>query len=186
MFLENIHYIKEEFFSKSFCEDIIKVGDQNRLKEAKITDGNSKNRKSNITWIKDDKLISKITPIINKANEYSKWNFLLREFEPLQYTIYNKDDHYDWHIDSHIKPYENGLIRKLSFTICLNEDYKGGEFELSKPHPQASKTINLKFKEVFKQGTIIIFPSFIWHKVYPIISGIRKVLVGWVVGKSFV
>ena len=62
------------------------------------------------------------------ANKESGWNYSLKEFEPLQYTIYKEGDFYDWHIDSHTKPYENGMIRKLSFTLCLNEDYEGGNF----------------------------------------------------------
>ena len=186
MFLNTSHFIKEQSFSSSFCNDIIKQSNDKSLEQAKITDGNTENRKSKVTWIDNQDLISQITPIINEANEKSNWNFLLREFEPLQDTTYNKDDHYDWHIDSHTKPYENGLIRKLSFTICLNDTYTGGDFELSLPHPISNKTKNFRFTKVFKPGTIIVFPSFIWHKVHPVLSGIRKVLVGWVVGKSFV
>jgi len=36
-----------------------------------------------------------------------------------------------------------------------------------------------------KKGTMIIFPSFVWHKVNPVLTGVRKTLVGWVVGKPF-
>jgi len=186
MFLSSVHYIKEEAFSKSFCEDIIKQGDAQKLELAKIQDGNQLNRKSHVTWINDNSLIEKITPVINEANEKSQWNFLLREFEPLQYTIYNIRDHYDWHIDTHFKKYNNNLIRKLSFTICLNDNYEGGFFEICLPHPNYSKHKNFRFKKVFKQGTIIVFPSHLWHKVYPVTLGTRKVLVGWVVGKPFV
>lgn len=185
MFLNNTYFIKEEAFNKSFCENIIKMGDDEKLEIAKIQDGNQNNRKSHITWIQDKNIESKITKVINEANT-KRWNFLLREFEPLQYTVYNKKDHYDWHIDTHTKAYKNGLVRKLSFTLCLNDSYKGGNFELCLPHPYSNKNRYLKFKKVFKQGTIIIFPSHIWHKVHPVITGIRKVLVGWVVGKSFV
>jgi len=185
MFLESIHYIKEAAFSKPFCEKIIKMGDQQKLELAKIQDGNQLNRKSYVNWIKDESVVKDITPTINEANEKSGWNFLLREFENLQYTVYDINNHYDWHMDSHAKPYSNNLIRKLSFTICLNDAYKGGEFEICIPHPYYNKHKNFKFQKVFKQGTIIVFPSHMWHKVYPIKSGIRKVLVGWVLGKPF-
>ena len=33
---------------------------------------------------------------------------------------------------------------------------------------------------------MIIFPSNTWHKVDKITKGIRKSLVGWVVGKPFI
>ena len=192
MFLESTHYIKENAFSKSFCEKIMKIGYQRKLELAKIQDGNQVNRKSHISFLSDDELLKEVTPVVNEANKKTGWNFLLREFEPLQYTIYNIRDHYDWHIDTHAKAYKNGLVRKLSFTICLNDDetennnYKGGKFEICIPHPRYQKHKYFKFKETFKQGTIIVFPSHIWHKVHPVTSGTRKVLVGWVVGKPFV
>ena len=191
MFLDPVHFIKEEAFSKSFCEKIMNIGYQKKLELAKIQDGNQVNRKSHVTFIQDKDIESEVTKVVNEVNEKTGWNFLLREFEPLQYTIYNVRDHYDWHIDSHGKPYKNGLIRKLSFTICLNDNelennnYTGGDFEICLPHPYHNKNKYFRFRKVFKQGTIIVFPSHIWHKVHPIISGTRKVLVGWVVGKAF-
>jgi len=192
MFLDSVYYIKEKAFSSSFCDDIMKQGYKKKLEMAKISDGNQVNRKSHVSWLDDKTLVEQITPVINEANEKTGWNFLLREFEPLQYTVYNVRDHYDWHIDTHAKSYKNGLIRKLSFTICLNDDitennnYKGGKFEICVPHPRYQKHKYFKFTETFKQGTIIVFPSHVWHKVHPITSGTRKVLVGWVVGKPFI
>jgi PKHD-type hydroxylase len=191
MFLNTVHYIKEEAISKSLCENIMKTAYQRRLELAKVADGNQVNRKSYITWYDDKELSTKIFDIIKDINIKTKWNFNLTELEPLQYTIYNLRNFYDWHIDSHTKPYKNGLIRKLSFTICLNDNelennnYTGGDFEICLPHPYHNKNKYFRFRKVFKQGTIIVFPSHIWHKVHPITSGTRKVLVGWVVGKSF-
>jgi PKHD-type hydroxylase len=184
MFLNTSHYIKELAFSQSFCDNIIKVGQNKKLEKAKITSGNQSNRNSKISFIKDRNIETEITKVINEANEKSGWNFLLREFEPLQYTVYNKNDFYDWHIDSRLKPYDNGLIRKLSFTICLNDDYDGGLFELCSPHPINEK--NIITSHFLKKGSIIIFPSHIWHKVHKVTSGVRKTLVGWIVGKPFV
>jgi len=184
MFLNTPYYIKDNAFSDSFCENIITQGDKQKTKKADIADGDSNNRKSNITWLKDDKLITQLTPIVNEANTKSNWNFLLREFEPLQYTVYNKDDYYDWHIDSHSKTYDNDLIRKISFTLFLNEDYEGGDFKICEPHPNSNKITQQLFKP--KKGTMIIFPSHKWHKVSKVTKGIRKTLVGWIVGKPFV
>jgi len=184
MFLNNVHFVKEQAFSKSFCDNLIKIGEQKYLETAKINSGDQNNRKSQVAWIEDKSIEREITKVINEANINSNWNFLLREFEPLQYTVYNESDFYDWHIDSRLKPYENGLIRKLSFTISLNEDYEGGQFEICLPHPVSKK--NQKIKKSLKQGSIIVFPSHTWHKVNKVTSGIRKTLVGWIVGKPFV
>jgi len=184
VFLDPIHFIKEKAFTQSFCENIISQSKKQKTTKADIKDGNNNNRKSNISWLQDESLIKQITPIVNEANKKCNWNFLLREFEPLQYTIYNKDDYYDWHIDSHKKQYQNGLIRKLSFTLFLNDDYDGGDFRICQTHPNPDKVTLDIFKP--KIGTIIIFPSHTWHKVNKIKKGIRKTLVGWIVGKPFV
>jgi len=186
MFLTTLHYIKEGAFPEEFCKEVIVSGEEKDLTLAKIQDGDQLNRKSKVSWLEKDNLEKAITLVVNEANEKSGWNFLLSEFEPLQFTVYNPRDHYDWHIDSHNKPYENGYVRKLSFTICLNDDYTGGDFEIGVPHPTSYKNKSFRFKKVFKKGTIIVFPSFLWHKVHPVISGTRKVLVGWIVGKPFV
>ena len=183
MFLEKLYHI-EETFTSQFCDNFIKLGEQRKLKEAKIQDGNQVNRKSKVSWINKQQV--DILKAIKNVNNKCNWNFNVSICEPLQYTVYEEKDHYDWHIDSHSKPYDNGFIRKLSFTICLNDDYEGGEFELSLPNPKPEKHRFFKFDKVFKKGTLIVFPSFIWHKVNPVIKGYRKVLVGWVLGKPFV
>ena len=104
--------------------------------------------------------------------------------EPLQYSRYERDDHYNWHIDSHFDAYENGMIRKLSFTVILNKEYTGGEFEITVPNPKNIDTSSTYDKP--NVGDIILFPSHIWHKVHPVKSGVRKSLVGWVLGNPFI
>jgi PKHD-type hydroxylase len=156
-----------------------------KVQEGSIKDGNIENRKSKIKWINSNSIVKEIGKIVQLHNKKCNWNFDLKTFEPLQYTIYEIGNHYDWHIDSHIKPYKDNTIRKISFTICLNEDYEGGEFELSWPNPKPEKHLYYKFNEQFSMGTIVSFPSFIWHRVKPVTKGIRKVLVGWAIGAPF-
>ena len=184
MYLNKIYHIKEGIVPDSFCDSIIAEGESSNITKAEIKDGDKNNRSSKVSWLDNKKLQSSLSNLVQLANDESNWNFSLREFEPLQYSIYNVGDHYDWHIDSHKKPYDNGLIRKLSFTLCLSDDYEGGDFELCKPNPKPEKHLFKNFE--LKKGTMIIFPSFVWHKVNPVLSGIRKTLVGWVVGKPFV
>lgn len=128
MYLENNHCISIGHFDRKYCDEIINEAEYNQLQEAKIQDGNKNNRKSKINWLTNNKINKDINDVILEHNRKAKWNFLLKEFEPLQYTVYEINDHYDWHIDSHSKPYSNGYIRKISFTLCLNESYEGGEF----------------------------------------------------------
>ena len=183
MFLEKIYHIKESIVPSSFCDSIIGEGESQNITESNIKDGNKNNRSSKVSWLGNKKLQTSLNNLVQLANDESGWNFSLKEFEPLQYSIYNVGDHYDWHIDSHRKPYDNGLIRKLSFTLCLNNDYEGGDFRISLPHPNTDKVMVDSFK--LKKGTMIVFPSHIWHKVDKVTKGTRKSLVGWVVGTQW-
>ena len=165
----------------NFCDDIIKTGDALNITNAKIKDGNNANRSSKVSWLKDEKFPNHLHQCIDSANKL--YNFSLHEFEPAQYTVYQKDDYYDWHIDTHSKPYHNGMIRKLSFSICLNDEYEGGDFKICKPHPISDKSKVETFK--LKKGEMIVFPSHTWHRVNKVTKGIRKALVGWIVGKQW-
>jgi len=185
MFLEYNHCLNLGYFTEKFCDDVAKIAGNVKIQPGKIQDGNISNRQSKIKWISDPEVTKEISKIISVHNKRSGWNFNLKNMEPLQYTIYEVGNHYDWHIDSHMKPYKDGNIRKISFTICLNEDYEGGEIELSYPNPKPEKHKYYKFDGKFTQGTIISFPSFVWHRVKPVTKGVRKVLVGWVVGPAF-
>ena len=179
-----LYHISESTASVDFCNSIIRNGESLNVSDAKIYEGNDRNRKSKISWIKNNNLQNQLGSLIKEINEKSNWNYSLKEFEPLQYTLYNVGDYYDWHIDTHSEPYENGLIRKLSFTLCLNDEYEGGNFSICVPHPISKKTKVEKFKKP-KVGTLIVFPSHSWHKVDKVTSGVRKTLVGWVLGKKW-
>ena len=179
-----LYHIKESIVPISFCNEVIKQGENKEISKAKIQEGNKANRSSDVSWLDEEKLGTSLTNLVIIANKESGWNYSLKEFEPLQYTIYKKDDFYDWHIDSHNNPYDNGMVRKLSFTLCLNEDYEGGSFSFCSPHPISKKT-KIETLDKPKKGTMIVFPSYTWHKVDKVTSGVRKTLVGWVVGKEW-
>ena len=179
-----LYHIKESIVPISFCDEVIKQGENKEISKAKIQEGNKANRSSDVSWLDEEKLGTSLTNLVIIANKESGWNYSLKEFEPLQYTIYKKDDFYDWHIDSHNNPYDNGMVRKLSFTLCLNEDYEGGSFSFCSPHPISKKT-KIETLDKPKKGTMIVFPRYTWHKVDKVTSGVRKTLVGWVVGKEW-
>jgi len=188
MYLKNSCDIIENAFNQTQLDSIISLGEKEKLKNAEVFEQEQSDsiRKTKVSWIQEEEISKKypLVDIITRGNKQAGWNFQLTGFEPFQYSVYEKDDHYNWHIDSHAKPYDNGLIRKLSFTLCLSDDYTGGDFELCKPNPSRKKHLYKKFE--LKKGDMILFPSFIWHKVNPVLSGVRKTLVGWVVGKPFV
>jgi len=79
-----------------------------------------------------------------------------------------------------------GKVRKISITLNLTdpESYEGGnlKFDLG-PHVKGNR---LKVCDDSRsQGSIIIFPSFMYHCVTPVTSGIRYSLVLWCLGKPW-
>ena len=40
-------------------------------------------------------------------------------------------------------------------------------------------------KEIFEKGSLVVFPSWLWHRVTPVTKGIRYSAVIWTLGKPF-
>lgn len=78
-----------------------------------------------------------------------------------------------------------GKIRKLSVTVSLNDpkEYRGGNlrFDLG-PH---RKDRYHTCKEIRPQGSIVVFPSHLYHQVTPVTKGTRYSLVAWNLGNPF-
>jgi PKHD-type hydroxylase len=71
--------------------------------------------------------------------------------------------------------------RKLSMTIQLSEpnEYEGGEFEIDPEFGVLDQAV------IKQRGTVLVFPSFLRHRVAPVTSGIRRSLVCWAEGPKF-
>jgi len=171
-------------------EAMIKSGKKPTTKD---TTRFEKLRDSNVAWIDQQWLYDAIHPYVQEANEKAGWNFEWHWTEPAQYTIYRKGQHYDWHQDSWPYAYEPnrgtlaGKVRKLSVTCNLTDpkEYSGGELEFYQPQNPKLKKKLIKCKEILPKGSIIVFPSFIWHRVTPVTKGKRTSLVMWNLGKPF-
>ena len=65
--------------------------------------------------------------------------------------------------------------RKISFPVQLSDpsDYEGVDFGIH----------NQKLPDWHKEkGTVLVFPSYMLHKVNPVTKGIRRSLVAWFEG----
>lgn len=165
---------------------------ENAIVENDLEEGEASNqdlRKCKIDWIENCEVRALLLTLCHQVNVDAEWNLQILGGEGIQYTVYDKGDHYDWHIDAQgfLKSQMMGVspIRKISLTIFLNdpEEYEGGELELELFGPLA-KERSVKFKE--PKGTVIFFPSDTWHKVNPITSGVRKSIVSWFGGGPYV
>lgn len=115
---------------------------------------------------------------IETANQQAGWGYTINSQESTQLGRYKSVDEgfYDWHMDCG-KP-ENGIQRKLSCVILLNDpsEFEGGILQFK----------GMEDRVVLeKQGSIVVFPSFIEHKVTPVTKGVRYTAVTWASGPSF-
>ena len=75
-----------------------------------------------------------------------------------------------------------GTVRKISVSALLNDRYEGGELAFRYLNDQAEL---VEQRLACKQGDVIIFPSYLDHKVYPVTKGIRYSVVAWFGGPPF-
>jgi PKHD-type hydroxylase len=183
------HSIKfEKFLNESEVQIV-----ENFLSDKELTTGEIgpegrtlENRKSKIHFFgysQETKwLFEKINRVIENVNE-EYYNFDLNGYDSIQYSEYRAEDdgRYNFHIDfMHDAIPQNEydfMTRKLSFSLLLNDDYVGGDFEFT----FGEKPLQHKLRK----GDIILFPSFFMHRVTPVTEGVRKSLVSWVTGPKF-
>ena len=77
------------------------------------------------------------------------------------------------------------------------EEYNGGHFQWLEPVNEFNQLTKDKIVDVNKMiqtapfsakgiGTMIVFPSFVFHQVTPVTMGQRRSLVGWACGQPYV
>jgi len=198
-YLNKVAFIPD-MFTPEDCDRIIEEATETWI----ISDGGVSNEESNDGYALDQtyrtatvytppkeidwlfgKTFASVLGVNNKRNGYQFNITALAEFpcvmkyEAADINKTGTDGHYDWHMD--IGPSYVASIRKLSYSVLLNpEDYVGGEICFH---------IGRNFEDPFPgqdaKGGMVIFPSYIAHKVLPVTRGVRYALVGWVHGSSF-
>ena len=181
-------------YDESVKESVVRDRDGNpALEETKGI------RKSSNAWVDSSNWIGGfVWYYIMRANrENFMYDIIDIDGGQIQYTEYKEGEYYDWHVDDDIgrclfndklitsadnhgqnlAVLAGEYIRKLSFTIQLSDpkDYEGGELEFLCGNDEAFFAPN-------KKGTIIVFDSRTKHRVKEVKSGVRKSLVGWIVG----
>ena len=172
-------------------------------------------RDSEVCWFDDRWLYDLIHPFLRIANKEAGWKYEWDFSENFQFTKYHKGGFYGWHADGNschygrykryipgvspttkdggipkgytTNPHMVNKVRKLSITINLNEpgEYDGGNLKFDFG-PHAGKERFHECVEIRPQGSIIVFPSYVYHQVTPVTRGTRYSLVLWSLGKPFV
>ncbi len=138
-------------------------------------------RITHTAWIEPDAdtkwLFDRMQGVAQSLNDQT-YQYDLRGFsENFQYTVYHGSEggHYDWHVDHG----PLAVPRKLSMTVQLTDpsEYQGCELQFC-----AGGDIEIAPRE---RGTVVAFPSYVLHRVTPVISGTRRSLVVWTTGPKF-
>jgi len=210
MILSNYYWYFKSAIPPRICDNIIKHGLSKKdglartggYGDKKLSKEEIKNmkikRNSDITWLNDTWIYKELHPYVHEANKNAGWNFNWDFSESCQFTKYKLNQYYDWHCDNWDKPYNkpddknsHGKIRKLSMTCQLTDgsEYQGGELEFDfrnyDPHMRDEAKHLVKVKEILPKGSIVIFPSDVWHRVKPVTRGVRYSLVVWHLGYPF-
>jgi len=178
----------EPLFTPQECQDIINIGHQQKIEEAKVGHKDkkpgaydAKKRITTISWIP-----FKVMPDMYKRIELSMLQANGNHFgyegmqitETAQFTEYPTGGFYDWHMDADITGNLEPPVRKISMTILLSNpsEFKGGELEFMSGGYKPPQLM---------QGQAIYFCSMIRHRVIKVKKGIRRSLVMWFGGPPF-
>lgn len=201
---ENIYWFYDKALNPKQCQDIIDFGNMCREDIAITSDQKGKTkdlteeeeqklkkiRDSRIAWIEPMRWMNIwFHNYMADANKNAGWNYDIEGSEQYQFTKYKEGHFYGWHQDSGPDVMGDNLQRKLSLVCSLTDpsEYEGGNLEIYSPlSPSLSNDKKIiTEKQWFNQGTIIVFPSFLWHQVKKVTRGTRYSLVTWFRGKDF-
>jgi PKHD-type hydroxylase len=132
-------------------------------------------RSCTVRWLDDDWLASMLRSHVERANGMG-FDVTIDGHSEMQLVEYTADTggRYDWHHDV-LWNGQSESDRKLSITVQLSDsgEYCGGDFEFEEVRTNA---------DFRSKGTVIVFPSYLRHRITPLTSGTRLALVGWFFG----
>jgi PKHD-type hydroxylase len=194
----NSYQIFTSAFNDQFCDHIINtamlypeqsgvIGSHDNSTGENLSKLDFSVRNSTIRWI-DVYAHREINTILNdyvNAVNSKMFSFDVSfGFDSLQYTEYNGNTEakqfYNWHQDC---LHDNAIFdRKITAVVQLShpEDYEGGVFEID---AVARPVFDLS--KFAPRGSLLIFPSYLQHRVTPVTKGIRRSLVSWYNGPRF-
>ena len=185
MNFEWVYYTKA--VDNNLIDTIVENGLGADLDEAKIFHNEEvvvqpEYRRSQMTFMDDSYVTTKLYSIVNIAND-ENFGFDISSLQTPQFAKYDEKDkgHYSWHIDT--SWVTNAFFhRKLTMVVQLSDpsEYEGGDFEIHTSGATEEQLIEMKQK-----GSVIVFPSFLEHRVTPVTKGRRMSMTSWVTGPKF-
>ena len=172
------YYYFKNVYSKDYCKEILEISKENTSKNYfdKYDDPN-KNVNVNVVELSvfKDKL-NYFFDLVNQANEQSfGFDLYLRRPRTVNINTYGVRQEYPFH-----KDFDSGMS-DIKLTAILNlslSPFEGGDFEVFAGDVK-------KVSEINETGSLLIFPSFLYHRVKPVLSGERITMSCWFTGPSW-
>ena len=170
------YYWFNQYFSEEEIEKIYDIAKKQPYIKAETFGADDDYRRSKIKWLSFSEdtewIYQKLVHAMAEANSEEFGFDWTGATEAIQFTTYDSGDkgHYDWHMD--VTP--SHQTRKISAVVLLNDDYEGGKLEID------GKNLD----ETVGAGNLIIFPSYLLHKVEEVTRGTRNSLVIWGIGEE--
>jgi PKHD-type hydroxylase len=182
--MKHAFWISQSFYNENDCREIYSNLSRDR-EHCNLNDNPaSSEKRAEVDLIHWRQAKEYLTPLYEYAHaiNQSAFGFHLYPFTGhncLNFNRYygDKQGKYDWHNDGFFNE-----IRDTKLTVLLNISpgpYSGGEFALFLTG--GPKTITA----FAKPGDVIVFPSWIQHRVLPITSGERSTVTLWLEGPNF-
>lgn len=129
-------------------------------------------------------LVTAVLKTVDEANR-SWWQFDVDRAQAAQFCVYSEKGHFAWHQDSELEmlPRQSQRPRrKLTAVLCMSHTaaYFGGNLEL-----RDEAGVIYRNALIRSIGAITVFPSYCYHRVTPIESGVRTSLILWMLGPPF-
>ena len=180
--------IVPEYFNQEMIDKIIKTGEASGYNPGRVYDSTIPE-----SIIKSPKRVCDVAEIDIGSNIWlvnilmhiakvgnSNWQFDINYPKDIHVTRYGIGGHYVFHHD--ISWNQLPTQRKISISVQLSDSdsYEGGDLEFE-DNMHDEKTLQY----MRQKGTVIVFPSYMRHRVTPVTRGERKSLVSWIEGPAW-
>ena len=195
---KNFRYVvhKDNFLTEQRCDELITMFDNSEKHKATVA-GTYKGNGADVV----NESVRKVQEVrfsdeIILSDGFNLTKHLLMSFEMANTLFFNFDisnkmskirmlryedtGKYDWHLDI---GNEQTSVRKITAIIQLSDenDYDGGNFEFSMTDETGENTA----VGGRKKGSLILFPSYLGHRVSPLTRGVRYSVLTWMLGNAF-
>jgi hypothetical protein len=168
---EQIRVLSKPLLEEDVCKNLINQYDNDL--ELKTQDGadNTSYRSVKIKDIDINEIPGLRDHVLSANFEYYKFHVNALKADCF-FAKYETGMHYQ---ELHMDCVPGDDQRKITFTLMLNDNFEGGEFEM------LGRTYIEK-----NRGKLLVLPSFLPHRITQVTSGVRYAIFGWFYGPNFI